>query len=707
MAALVALLLALILPHLVASQPAITFPFNAQLPPAARIDIPFSYLLSPSTFTSASKRMTYVLGRHPDWISLSTDNLRLYGTPRDASVPPGRVVGQPVEIMATDDQGTTTMTATVVVSRDPPPTIRIPISKQVGGFGKFSAPSSVLSYPDTDFSFTFDRNTFGEKPLNHYATSGNGSPLPAWVAFDSGSLTFSGRTPPFSSLVQPPQVFDFRLVASDIVGFAASTIKFAIVVGSHNLTTDHPLISLNASLGSRLVFDDFEQGIRLDGKPVALRELTVTATRLPSWLTLDMATGKLEGTPRPGDHSTSFIVSFHDPFSDTLNVQVTVHVASNLFASTVDDIQVRPDSPIAIDLAKHFRHPEDIQIEVTTSPKQDWLKVDGLKISGQVPESVQGDFQISIRAKSNKSGVDETEQFGVGILALDGSTKAPNESSALTTPTPTAHPTDDTGRSPLSPGPTAAAAESEPKRLSTGEILLATIIPVIAVAILLMVLVWYVRRRRANRDSISGGKSLRNISRPMAVVHGGMDSDSTADSHESVREKRMEKAHHYDLNNAAGRTAFLLKRPGSRRRSSDTLGPGDGTDSRYSRRTHVYDARTSLTAGTLTTTECDDRERQSWVTVDGDDVASLAPSGTSNMSDTTFSESTHQLVPIDSLHGTLSHDFRSGLDLTIPPMDDVQPTPLNIFKRPAISSSTRESLGSHSIQTGPCPIGRR
>ncbi|PFH55758.1 hypothetical protein XA68_17661 [Ophiocordyceps unilateralis] len=608
-----AALMALVLAQLAASQPAISFPFNSQLPPAARTDKFFSFSLSPSTFTSDSKRMTYALGRHPDWLSLGTDGLRLYGTPKDASVPPGHVVGQPVEIIATDDQGPTTMKATVVVSRDPPPAIRIPISKQIGGFGKFSAPSSVLSYPDTDFKFTFNRDTFAGKSSNHYATSGDGSPLPAWVAFDNGSMTFSGRTPPFKSLVQPPQAFDFRLVASDIVGFAASSINFAIVVGSHNLTTDHPMISLNASWGSKLLYDGFEHGIRLDGKPVAPSELTVTTTSLPPWLTLDTATGNLYGTPGPGDHSTSFTVTFQDPFADTLNVLVAVHVASSLFESTVEDMEARPDSRIDVDLAKYFRHPADIQVEVTAIPKQDWLKVHGLRIFGQVPKSAKGDFQISIRAKSKKSGIQETEQFGVGILALDGSTTVPIAPNGPSTPTGTHHPTD-TSR----PQPTASPVEPEPNRLSTGEIMLATIIPIIFVCVLLMLLVCYVRRRRAR-----GGKSRDNMSNPMAIGHDVTDSDSTDDAQGMVRDARAEKLQHYKLSKA-GRGTF--KRPLTRRRSSDTLGPGDGSDSGYSRGMHTYEGRPSAS---VSSTACDDQDRRSWITVEGDDVASIAPSGSS------------------------------------------------------------------------------
>ncbi|RCI09167.1 hypothetical protein L249_1504 [Ophiocordyceps polyrhachis-furcata BCC 54312] len=682
------------------------------LPPVARIGKFFSYAVSSLTFTSLdSNHISYALGEHPDWLSLGTDGSSLYGTPRDTSVPRGRVVGQPLEIIASDGKGTTTMKATVVVSRNPPPSIAIPLADQIADFGDISAPSSVLSYPDTSFKFSFDRNTFGGEPLNHYATSGDGSPLPAWVSFDNGSMTFSGKTPPFKSLVQPPQAFDLRLVASDIVGFAAVSIDFSIIVGSHNLTADQPMVSLRASWGSKLLYDGFEHGIRLDDKPISPSDLSITTKRLPPWLTIDPTTGKLEGTPGPGDHSTSFTVSFHDPFSDTLDVEVTVQVDTSLFETTVEDMEARPDSRIDVDLAKNLRHPDEIEVELTTSPEQDWLRVHGLRISGHVPKSAKGDFQVSIRAKSKKSGLQETEKFGVAVLALDGSTTVPVGPTAPSTPTGTQH-----NANPTSPPTTTTTtttttanggAESEPNRLSTGEIMLATIIPVIFISVLLMLLVCCVRRRRARQAYMSGGKGGKDmISHPMAISHDPTDSDSTTiDNTAVIGGARAEKLQHYKPTRGAG----VVKKPAPRRRSSDTLGPGDESDSGFSAGTEAYDGRRSMTARSVDSAE---RDRRSWITIEGDDAASIAPgSAGSHMSDTTFSESTHQLLPaVDSLHEPIVHDFRSGLDMTIPTMEPDQPTPLNIYKRSG-QPSTRQSVGAHSIQTSssvalPSTLGR-
>ncbi|PHH87747.1 hypothetical protein CDD83_8454 [Cordyceps sp. RAO-2017] len=689
MTSILASLLVLVLAQVAGGQPAISFPFNSQLPPAARVNKFFSYSLPPSTFTSDSKKITYSLGEHPGWLAIESDGRRLYGTPTDADLPPGQVVGQTVQVIATDDKGPTTMEATLVVSRNPPPAVQIPMSKQIDSFGKFSAPSSVLFYPSTGFEFSFDRKTFGEQQFNYYATSGDGSPLPAWVSFDAPSLTFSGKTPPFKSLIQPPQAFDFRLVASDIVGFAASSLSFSIVVGSHKLTTDNPIISLNASWGSELVYKGLENGIQLDGKPVAPGDLDATTDRLPKWLSYDSRTARLQGSPGPGDHTTNFTISYHDPFADTLDVLVIVHVASSLFESTLDDMEARPGSYFEFDLSKHFRNPGDIDLKVTTSPQEDWLKVDGFKLSGQVPKTAKGDFKITIRAKSKKSGLEETEVFGISFLSLDGSTASPTAA----TPTSTATQTP-TG----SHDPTAEAAESESGHLSTGEILLATIIPIIFITILLMLLVCYLRRRRARRTYLSN-KFRTKISHPMIASPGTNDSDSTMHEVPRAGAAAHTKAKHFGPG-PVGYAEVLSQ--SSRRRSSQTLGGSSVADRP---RPLLEDART-VTIRSVGSSDSDS-ERQSWVTVEGDDAGMAARNqdvARNHRSDTTsFADSTHQVLPTpDFFSEARNGPFRSGLDTAIPTMEDlpsVQPSPVHVYRPQHGHYRPRQSLGAQSNTT--------
>ncbi|KAG5943700.1 hypothetical protein E4U59_000122 [Claviceps monticola] len=640
MASLLAIVALLLLAQLANSQPTINFPFNAQLPLAARIDEFFSYSFSPSTFQSDSK-ISYSLGEHPSWLSIDSEGRRLFGTPKEGDVHPGEVVGQTVDVIATDGKGSTSMNAVVVVSRQSAPRVEIPLQKQIQNFGNFSAPSSILSYPSTSFNFSFDQGTFGKTGLNYYAVSGNSSPLPAWVKFDASSLTFSGRTPAIESLIQPPHAFNFELVASDIVGFSASSVEFSIVVGSHKLTTDVPIVTLNASRGVEVNYDGLEKGIMLDGKQVSAGDggLTVAVKDIPSWLSFDQKSWKLHGTPREGDRAANFTVTFKDNFSDNLDVFMVVNVATGLFASTIEDLHLRPGGELYLDLAKYFRTPGDIAVTLSTNPHEDWLKVDGLKLSGQVPETSSGSIKLSIQASSKSSDLTENETINVNFLAADGTTTT---GTSATTSTATAAATKITGD-----GSDEAQAQSD-HHLSTGEILLATIIPVIFVAIFLLVLLCYIRRRRRNQDAILGDSHHRsNISRPVLCDPGPNGSVTSMEEAATLgggggifvhSEKLVTKTTEASLGDGSSSAMS------SRRRSSETLG-GHST-SGVPRRMTVDAARTT-TIRSISNIASEDG-RQSWVTIDAGNVnlaSSTEKSSPSRKSDRTYSGSTCQVLP--------------------------------------------------------------
>ncbi|ODA80639.1 hypothetical protein RJ55_03598 [Drechmeria coniospora] len=674
MASLVATALLLFFARIASCVPAISFPFNAQLPSVARIDKSFSYSFSPYTFTSSSK-MTYALGTHPSWLSIESGTRRLYGTPKDSAVDAGDVVGQPVDIIATDDTGSTTMSATIVVSRLSPPSVKVPMQSQIASFGKFSAPSSILANPSTPFTYTFSRGTFGTPEPNYYASSGNSSPLPAWIRFDAASLTFSGTTPPVESLVQPPQTFDFRLVASDVVGFSAASLSFSIVVGSngsHTLTTDKPVIALNASRQTELAYDGVLNGVKLDGKQVVAAELNATTDGLPSWLAYDAQIGKLQGTPGPDDHSTNFTISFQDKFSDKLDVLVVLQVSSALFESTLDDIKVRPGSDFEVDLAKHFRNPNDVDIQVTSDPEQDWLKVDGLQLSGKVPDSAKDNFTITITASSKSSAVKETAGFGVIFLELEEAT--PTVTVAASTAVAKAT---QTQTSPVAE----SATDSHSGRLSTAQILLATIIPIIFITFLLILLACFFRRRRARQTYLSG-KYRKNMPDSVPANLGAADSDHSVMSQVHV------------MKGGVGvHTERQLFRPGkegyadgispssSRERSSVTL--GSLSDPEMPRPLFAE------APGTITIRSIDQSEsevdRQSWVTVEVEGTATTVTG--SNGSNTTFPGSPHQMLPMPR------YLTESRTMSTLGDVSNFQPTPTIIPRK------EKQSLGTHSIVT--------
>ncbi|KKP04115.1 hypothetical protein THAR02_03774 [Trichoderma harzianum] len=677
MASLLAALSALGLIEAVWAEPTVSFPFNAQLPPVARPNELFSYSLSPNTFRS-DFNMTYSLGEHPKWLSIESENLRLYGTPKDKDVPPGEVVGQQFDLIATDKTGSAFMNATLVISRNPPPSIEVPISQQMDNFGQFSAPSSILSYPSTEFHYTFDPNTFGTgKNLNYYASTNDNTPLPAWIRFDDKTMTFSGRTPDFESLVQPPQTFDFNLVASDIVGFSGTCLSFAIVVGSHKLSADHPVVLLNATRGSKASYDGLANGIQLDSEAIRSGSLNVSVENMPSWLALDHETLLLEGTPGDDDHSTNFTVVIHDSFADTLNVLVQVDVASGLFQSNLEDVKLQPGSEFSLDLSSHFHDPNDIELKVDVDPQESWLQVKGLKISGNVPKTVTGKFNLSITAVSMSTGLTETQVAHADFVSLSEATNTAS-SSKPTTP---------------------ASQDSHRHHLSATDVLLATILPVLFVIFAIMMLVCLMRRRRDRRTYLSARKHRPKISDPILFTVRNNDSDVETIYHaeDAIRSNKSNSPvlyHKGDGYRVGGRIRPLRPiRSGTR-----LFKKGDGIFARVASRVSLkslasgklgggsamrgppYPMASGARSATGSASLLGEDDHGSWFTVERATVGERShKSSDSRQSDTTLPEVAQPYLPTSGFLSEAGESaFRSGLDLTLPSFDDLantQPMP--------------------------------
>ncbi|KAK3325169.1 hypothetical protein B0H66DRAFT_111699 [Apodospora peruviana] len=169
----------LVVTRLSTAAPAISFPINSQVPPVARVGQPFSFVFSESTFSSGFV-ITYSLANPPGWLSIDSGTRRLFGTPGEADISSGDVVGVSVTLVTADNTGAVTLDATLVVSRRSAPGINIAIDHQVPQFGKFSSPSSILTPPDTPFSFSLAQETFSnpsDQPLNYYTVTDDNTPL--------------------------------------------------------------------------------------------------------------------------------------------------------------------------------------------------------------------------------------------------------------------------------------------------------------------------------------------------------------------------------------------------------------------------------------------------------------------------------------------------------------------------------------------------
>ncbi|OTB09159.1 hypothetical protein M426DRAFT_18535 [Hypoxylon sp. CI-4A] len=465
-----------------AGAPVDYFPINSQLPPVARISEAFEFTFSPITFFSKSD-ITYKLGNAPKWLSIDSDSRRLYGTPSDEDVPPGEVVGIPIELVAEDDTGSTTTNPTLVVSRNPPPTIAVPLSEQLPKFGTYIAPSSIHLHPSKPFSFSFDEHTFrtdsGDGGLNYYAVSGDNVPLPSWMRFDAGRITFSGETPSFESLVQPPETFTFMLVASDVIGFASVSATFSIVVGNHELTAEPPLVKLNATHGKHFEYKDMKKVLKLDKKPVNPDDIaTISALDLPSWLSFDNETWELSGTPEPEAESSNITIAAVDKFSDTLNL--TISIRFSLFVSDIPDLDLETGKDFSFDLTKYLSSPEDVEVTVDSESGASWagLNSSSLELSGTVPKALSARAAVSphvvFKAISKKTHETETKVMNIHI----------------TSHTPSSHDTP--------PQPSNKPGNSDGDH-SNKNLLWLLVIPIFFAFAGIILLLFYIRRRRQQR----------------------------------------------------------------------------------------------------------------------------------------------------------------------------------------------------------------
>ncbi|KAF5022418.1 hypothetical protein F66182_5558 [Fusarium sp. NRRL 66182] len=645
-------------------QPTINFPINSQLPPVARVDEPFSYIFSQYTFQSDSN-ISYSLGEAPEWLSIDSEERRLYGTPVDGSVPKGKVVGQTIEVIANDGTGSKLLSSILVVSRNKSPSIKIPLLEQIEVFGDYSPPSSLISYPSTEFTFKFNPQTFEHEPnmINYYATSGDSSPLPAWMRFDAGSLTFSGKTPPFESLIQPPQTFGFELVASDIVGFSAVSVSFSIVVGRHKLSADNPTITLNTTRGKKLTYDGLADGIKLDDRSVKIGEIDVSTENMPDWLSLDEETWKIEGTPNEDDHSTNFTIKFRDSYQDTLNIEVTINVVTTLFRSTLGDIDIRAGKDVNINLEPYFWDPDDISLQLSAKPDEDWLKLDGLNITGEVPKYASGDLNVSVTALSRTSDETETDVLSINILpfSLISSSTAQHRASATSTGIFTsAEPTETSSK------PDLQMVDSN-GGLSTGTLLLAILLPLLVVVFLLMLLICCLIRRHRKKQGYLSSKFRNKISRPVLEslrVNGGtlsmQEADKTAMGGATQHQlHRPTRAQYSEM----GSETLIMTSP------SIGVMATPGVPSRFI----AEDPSTELSRSESISNS--DDGRQSWVTVEGTATATGRQSRASlrsQRSDSTLSESAHQLIPPPALlSDPRARSFRNRLGPPIPSLGDL------------------------------------
>ena len=505
------LLLALLaLATTVAAAPSTSFPINSQVPPVARTTQAFNFVFSASTFTSTEPIIKYALSGAPYWLHLDSLSRTLSGAPGSGDV--GAVT---FNLVATDSTGSTSMSVTLVVSDASGPRLGKPVREQLSSLRGFSSPDSLFLYPSSSLSIVFSSSTFSgtDEYTVYYALCANNTPLPSWIIFDSGRLSFKGTTPGATSPVQLPQTYDIHLTASDVVGFAGAVVEFQLIVELHELVfSDSPSI-LNVTQGSSFSYTGLRNDLTLDGNHVQASELAQATVDAPSWISLDAKTLTLSGSPPTSASSQNISISVTDVYGDTANSTIFIQVdsTSNLFQGMLGSINATIGSAFNYTINPTLFANPSVQVSVDLGTTSSWLSFDPQKwvIQGQVPSDLEPQ-QDSLNVTASQGSQSQSQILTVNVVTTNVPSKGHTTSSQSLT-------TRATSTSSSTPKSSSSAASSSGNHISSKKVAAAVTIPLVILVGAILVLCCCVRRKRQRKAREAQSPSKAKISRPIVI----------------------------------------------------------------------------------------------------------------------------------------------------------------------------------------------
>lgn len=265
--------------------PVLASPLDDQL---AISEAPFSYTISESSFSdpNPADTLTYTAALSgglnlPPWLAFDPISRRLYGTPTNSDAGVLSIV-----VTATDSGG---LSASDTLELDVVPINHAPTVVQGNA-------DQVLAAGDA-FTFALAPNEFGDPDVNDVlqlsATMSDGSALPGWLAFDTGTSSFSGVAPASAETV----VVAVR--ATDGGGlYASDSFLVSVEEAVPAVISVKPVQDQFAVIGSGFTYvvpgDTFTSSVPAD--PITVSALQTNGSALPAWLSFNSGSGVFSGT---------------------------------------------------------------------------------------------------------------------------------------------------------------------------------------------------------------------------------------------------------------------------------------------------------------------------------------------------------------------------------------------------------------------------
>ena len=483
-----ALLISLLaLASTIAAVPSVNLPINAQVPPVARVSKAFDFVFSESTFASSAPSITYILSNSTRWLSLDSPSRTLSGIPG-----PGDVGSVTVNLVATDDAGSTSMLVTLVVSADPGPGRGAPLGNQLSTHGPSSGADSLVLSHSTSISLSFLPETFtntNDKTV-YYAICANNTPLPSWLTFNPIGLSFSGTTPESTSSAELSQTFGIKLIASDVVGFSGAVVTFELILESHLFTFGKSWHTFSVMPGKSFNYTGLQADLLFDGVPIKPSDLAQATAQTTSWVAFDAETLALCGTAPVSASPQNITVSATDAYGDSADTVIFIQIGGNtsgLFNDAIDTLNASIGSAFDYDLSGILNTSPGLLVTVDLGNASSWLEFDPskLELTGSIPNDIKPQ-QVSLKVTAHQGSQTQSKTITLDIVGAGGSGngRTAGRSTTIATPTATSQP-----RSPIG-----VPASSETIKHRKEAVLIT--VPLVLFLLGALILALHLRRRR-------------------------------------------------------------------------------------------------------------------------------------------------------------------------------------------------------------------